>query len=75
MRTLLKIELEEELLEKLKRVSAEKRCSVEQLIEYILEDIYKKDELTPKVKRLKGILKGKEVKDRDYKNYLEEKYC
>ncbi len=38
------------------------------------EKMDQEEELTPTIRSLKGILKGKQVDERDYRKYLEEKY-
>jgi len=39
-----------------------------------LKNKKEQEELTPTVKKLKGILKNKKISEKDYKKYLEEKY-
>ena len=51
------------------------RVSYADLFEIIKnEKIKKEDTLTPTIRSLKGILKGKQLDEKDYKKYLEEKY-
>ncbi|ACO04783.1 MAG TPA: antitoxin [Persephonella sp.] len=76
MKTKLTLRMEKDVIEKIKEVSKEKGISVSKLIENFFKTLTKEEEenLTPTVKKLKGILKNKEIDEDEYRKYLEDKY-
>jgi hypothetical protein len=79
MTTKLTLRIDEELIKAAKKYSAQKGKSVSKLVtEYFQlitnEKLKEEKSLTPTVRSLKGILKGKELTEQDYKKHLEEKY-
>ena len=79
MLTKLTLRMDDNLIESAKEYSAQTGKSVSRIVadlfEIIKNEKLKKEEtLTPTVKSLKGILKGKQLDERDYKKYLEAKY-
>jgi len=75
----LTLRIDETLIKAAKEYSAKKGKSVSRLVADFFqvirnEKIKEKRELTPTVKSLKGILKGKEISENDYKKFLEDKY-
>lgn len=75
----LTLRIDEELIKAAKEYSAKKGKSVSRLVADFFqvirnEKLVKKQEVSPIVKSLKGILKGKEISEKDYKKYLEDKY-
>lgn len=79
MLTKLTLRMDDNLIEVAKEYAAQTGKSVSRIVadlfEIIKNERLKKEEsLTPTVKSLKGILKGKQIGESDYKKYLEEKY-
>ena len=79
MTTKLTLRIDEKLIKAAKKYSAQKGKSVSKLVtEYFQlitnEKLKEEKSLTPTVRSLKGILKGKELTEQDYKKHLEEKY-
>lgn len=78
MKTKLTLRIEKDLIENVKEFSQKKGKSISKIVEnyfkLILKDKEKNEELTPTVKKLKGILKDKRISEEDYKKHLEEKY-
>jgi len=76
MKSKLTLRIEEELISKIKQFSKEKGYSVSKLVENYFKSLTKeeKEELTPTVKKLKGLLKNEQIKEEDYKKHLENKY-
>jgi hypothetical protein len=79
MTTKLTLRIDEKLIKAAKKYSAQKGKSVSKLVtEYFQlitnEKLREEENLTPTVRSLKGILKGKELTEQDYKKHLEEKY-
>ncbi len=79
MTTKLTLRIDEKLIKAAKKYSAQKGKSVSKLVtEYFQlitnEKLKEEENLTPTVRSLKGILKGKELTEQDYKKHLEEKY-
>lgn len=79
MATKLTLRIDEKLIKAAKKYSASKGKSVSRLVsEYfqalVNEKLNEEENLTPTVKSLKGILKGKKISEKDYKKHLEEKY-
>ncbi|HDO06192.1 MAG TPA: antitoxin [Bacteroidetes bacterium] len=79
MNTKLTLRLDDNLIESAKKYSAKTGKSVSRIVANLFEIIknekLKNDiELPPTVSSLKGALKGKDINEKDYKEYLEEKY-
>ncbi len=75
MKTKLTLRLDKNVIEKAKKYSAERGESVSQMVEKFFRALSEeKEEITPAVKKLKGLLKGSNVDETDYKKFLEEKY-
>jgi hypothetical protein len=71
--------MDDNLIESAKEYSAQTGKSVSRIVADLFEiikneKINREDTLTPTVKSLKGILKGKQIDEKDYKKYLEKKY-
>lgn len=71
--------MDADLIESAKEYSAQTGKSVSRIVSDLFEiikneKIKKEDALTPTVRSLKGILKGKQIDEKDYKKYLEKKY-
>jgi len=79
MNTKLTLRMDDNLIKSAKEYSAKTGKSVSRIVADLFE-IIKNEKLkreyplTPTVKSLKGALKGKQVNEKDYKEYLEEKY-
>jgi hypothetical protein len=79
MLTKLTLRMDDDLIKSAKEYSAQTGKSVSRIVadlfEMIKNEKIKGEEgLTPAVRSLKGVLKGKQVDEKDYHNYLEEKY-
>ena len=79
MITKLTLRMDDNLIESAKEYSAQTGKSVSRIVADLFEIIKneklnKEETLTPTVRSLKGILKGKQVDEKDYKKYLDEKY-
>jgi hypothetical protein len=79
MLTKLTLRMDDNLIESAKKYSAQTGKSVSRIVADLFaiiknEKIKNEDPLTPTVRSLKGILKGKQINEKDYKKYLEEKY-
>lgn len=79
MITKLTLRMDKKLIESAKEYSAKTGKSVSRIVadlfEIIKNEKNKSEEpLTPTVRSLKGILKGKQLDEKDYKSHLEEKY-
>ncbi|MCG8642518.1 MAG: DUF6364 family protein [Desulfobacterales bacterium] len=79
MNTKLTLRLEEDLIRSAKKHASIMGKSVSQLVAdyfYLLDkkSVKKKQPITPIVKSLRGSLKGSDVDEKDYENYLEDKY-
>jgi len=77
VKTKLTLRVKKSVVEKAKKYSSERGESVSGMVEKIFEVLTedgRTEDLTPVVKKLKGILKGSGVSEEDYKRYLEEKY-
>ena len=75
----LTLRLDEDLVKTAKQYAASKGKSVSGIVADLFEAIQnettdRKSRLTPTVKSLKWILKGKSVSEKDYKKYLQDKY-
>ncbi|GAB6075246.1 DUF6364 family protein [Desulfurobacterium crinifex] len=75
MKTKLTLRLDKNVIERAKEYSARRGESVSQMVEKFFRILSEeKEEVTPTVRKLKGLLKGSNVDEADYKNFLEEKY-
>lgn len=75
MKTKLTLRLDKNVIEKAKEYSARRGESVSQVVEKFFRILSEeREEVTPTVRKLKGLLKGSNVDETDYKNFLEEKY-
>lgn len=79
MQTKLTLRLDDELILKAKRYSKKRGKSVSQLVAdyFALLDVpiqVDDEELTPRVRSLLGVIKGKGVDEKDYYEFLERKY-
>lgn len=79
MITKLTLRMDDNLIESAKKYSAQTGKSVSRLVADLFEiikneKVSREDSLTPTVRSLKGILKGTEVNEQDYKEYLAKKY-
>lgn len=79
MQTKLTLRLEDELIEKAKILARQRGKSVSKLVSEYFNYITSKEidsetDLPPIVKSLYGSLANKDVKESDYKKYLEGKY-
>ena len=79
MITKLTLRMDDNLIESAKEYSAQTGKSVSRIVADLFviiknEKINREDALTPTVQSLKGVLKGKQTDENDYKKYLEEKY-
>ncbi|MBI5143080.1 MAG: antitoxin [Nitrospirae bacterium] len=79
MLTKLTLRMDDNLIESAKEYSSQTGKSVSRIVADLFEiikneKIKREDPLTPTVRSLKGILKGKQLDEKDYKKYLEEKY-
>ncbi len=79
MITKLTLRMDEHLIESAKKYSLQTGKSVSRIVADLFEiikneKIKKEDTLTPTVRSLKGILKGKQIDEKNYKKYLKEKY-
>jgi len=71
--------MDDNLIESAKEYSAKTGKSVSRIVADLFEiikneKINREETLTPTIRSLKGILKGKQIDEKDYKKYLEEKY-
>ena len=79
MNTKLTLRMDDDLIESAKKYSAKTGKSVSRIVADFFE-LIKNEKLekgyqhTPTVKSLKGILKGSQVDEIDYKKYLDEKH-
>ena len=79
MITKLTLRMDDNLIESAKEYSAKTGKSVSRIVADLFEiikndKINREDSLTPTVRSLKGVLKGKQLDEKNYKKYLEEKY-
>jgi len=75
----LTLRLDENLVESAKKYSAKTGKSVSKIVADLFsiinnEKIENEFEITPTVKALRGALRKTAIDERDYKDYLEEKY-
>ena len=79
MLTKLTLRMDDSLIESAKEYATQNGKSVSRIVADLFEIIKnekmdQEEELTPTIRSLKGIIKGKQVDERDYRKYLEEKY-
>jgi len=79
MNTKLTLRLDDRLIESAKEYSAKTGKSVSKIVSDLFviiknEKLKERSPVTPAVLSLKGILKGAELSEKDYKKHLEEKY-
>ena len=79
MQTKLTLRLDDHLIESAKKYSAKTGKSVSKIVSdfFVIiknEKLNKRYQPTPTVQSLKGVLKGSDFTENDYKKYLEEKY-
>ncbi len=79
MNTKLTLRLDDHLIESAKEYSAKTGKSVSKIVSdfFVIiknEKLKKSCSIAPTVQSLKGVLKHSEFSEKDYKNYLEEKY-
>jgi replicative DNA helicase len=79
MQTKLTLRIDKDLIQKAKRYSKKTGTSVSRMVSDYLRLVTareekKEQELTPRVRRLMGALKGSKLSEEDYKRHLEEKY-
>jgi hypothetical protein len=70
--------MDEHLIQSAKEYSLQTGKSVSRIVADLFEiikneKIKREDSLTPTVRSLKGVLKGKNLDENDYRKYLEEK--
>jgi len=78
MQTKLTLRLDDQLVEQAKTYAKKSGKSVSQLVadyfSLLNASASSKSEMTPSVRRLKGVLKKSKAEVQDYQKYLEEKY-
>ena len=79
MQTKLTLRLDEQLIKKAKAIAEKNGKSLSKIVEdYFssmrIEGVEDSKALTPRVRFLKGLLKGSKIKEKDYFDYLEKKY-
>ena len=79
MNTKLTLRLDDRLIESAKEYSAKTGKSVSKIVSdfFVIiksEKLKMSNPVTPTVQSLKGIIKDSKFSEKDYKNYLEEKY-
>lgn len=79
MNTKLTLRLDDHLIESAKEYSAKTGKSVSKIVSdfFVIiknEKLKKSSSITPTVQSLKGILKNSKFSEKEYNNYLEEKY-
>jgi len=78
VQTKLTLRLEEALIVKAKRFSRRSGKSVSRMVSEYFEalDVPGEEpaEITPRVAALRGIIKGAEISETDYREYIEEKH-
>jgi len=75
LKTKLTLRLDKNVIEKAKKYSLKRGESVSQIVEKFFKTILsEKEEITPTVKKLKGLLKNLRVEEADYKKFIEKKY-
>lgn len=79
MQTKLTLRLDQELILEAKLIAHRKGQSVSKMVANYFQSLSEKPDpgrirLSPTVKALKGVWRGKNVDPKDYQRYLEEKY-
>lgn len=79
MNTKLTLRLDDQLIESAKEYSAQTGKSVSKIVAdfFVIiknEKLKNKYSVSPTVQSLKGVLKGSQFSEKDYNNYLEDKY-
>lgn len=78
MKNKLTLRLDDSLIKQAKKYARKKGTSVSQLVanyfSALEEDADSSEKLSPITSSLIGILKDSDIEEKDYKNYLEEKY-
>ncbi len=80
MQSKLTLRMDEHLIQSAKAYSAQSGKSISRIVADLFTLMQHQQEmgdqvrLTPTVKSLKGILKGRQVTETDYRRYLEEKF-
>ncbi|WP_457568147.1 DUF6364 family protein [Desulfurobacterium sp.] len=75
MKTKLTLRLDKSVIEMAKEYSSQRGESVSRMVEKFFKAIsVEKEEITPTVRKLKGLLKDLHVEESDYKKFLEKKY-
>lgn len=77
MNTKLTLRLDDKLIARAKRHSADSGRSISQLVADFFALIDARDrsaEITPRVRSLRGVLAGSALDESDYRRHLEEKY-
>lgn len=79
MLTKLTLRMDDNLIESAKEYSSQTGKSVSRIVADLFEiikndKIKREDPLTPTVRSLRGVLKGKPLDEKDYKKHLTEKY-
>ncbi len=79
MITKLTLRMDDHLIESAKAYSSQTGKSVSRIVADLFEiikneKIKREENLTPTVRSLKGIFKGKQLDKKDYRKYLEEKH-
>lgn len=78
MRTKLTLRLDDKIIKKAKNIAQKNGKSLSKMVEdyftNIKTEVSKEEELTPRVRSLKGLLKGYKIREKEYFDYLEKKY-
>ncbi len=79
MNTKLTLRMDDKLIESAKQYSAQSGKSISKIVADLFtilknEKSKKQYKLTPTVQSLKGIMRGQEISENDYKKHLENKY-
>jgi hypothetical protein len=79
MNTKLTLRIDDQLIESAKKYSTQTGKSVSKIVSdfFVIiknEKLKNKYSVSPTVQSLKGVLKGSQFSEKDYKNYLEDKY-
>jgi len=79
MNTKLTLRIDDGLIESAKEYSAKTGKSISRIVADLFEiikneELRKESEPTPTVKSLHGVLKGRDISEKEYEKHLEEKY-
>ena len=75
LKTKLTLRLDKSVIERAKEYSSKRGESVSQMVEKFFKAILiEKEEITPTVRKLKGLLRNSQLEESDYKKFLEKKY-